>query len=297
MPHRHLLFRSKASEKVLRLQLVLLAGLLLRPGTASAHHEAIFGPQSSLVLSADRFVSFQVFGRELGSLDAKTNETTTLVSAGVRVSKRLPVTFTAIVPYSWISERGQSRTSGSEDIVLGLRYRHDLKGLQEKWDREGNFVMGMGAFELNNGNIDHRAWSGPLEPMGAVLASLERGKWSAIGYTVAHVNVEDSEGHKDGDTLFVGGGLAFTPNEDFDSGRLISYQAGWSFEHYSRDWAHGGPDVNTGGDEFLLHPTLVYSPGHNVLVFGIVSVPVWRAFKDAAAQDAYRFGAGVLYAW
>jgi hypothetical protein len=61
---------------------LLLAGVLLCPAVIDGHHEAIFGPQSSLVLSADRFVSLQVFTRELGPSDAKTNETTTLVSAG-----------------------------------------------------------------------------------------------------------------------------------------------------------------------------------------------------------------------
>lgn len=278
-------------------RVLLVTRLLFQPASASAHHEAIFGPQSSLVLSADKFVSLQVFSRELGTPDSKTRETTTLVSAGVRVSKRLPLTFSAIVPYSWISERGQARASGAEDIVLGLRYRHDLKGLQEKWDREGNFLMGMGAFELNNGTIDHPAWTGPLDTMGAVLGSLERGKWSAIGYAVARFNVEDSDGNKNGDNFFAGGGFAYTPNEDSQTGRLFSYQAGWSFEHYSRNRVNGQPDPNTGGDALLIHPTVVYSPGHGLLLFGIVSVPVWRDFKDSAAQDRYRFGTGAVYAW
>jgi hypothetical protein len=275
----------------------LLAGLFAGPVSLKAHHEAIFGPQSSLVLSADKFLSLQVFSRELGTFEAKTRETTALVSVGLRLSKQRPLTFTAILPYSWISERDKAGISGAEDILVGLRYRHDLKGLQEKWDREGNFLMGMGAFELNNGSIDHRAWRGPVDSMGAVLGSLEWGKWSAIGYTVARFNVEDSEGNKDGNNVFLGGGLAFTPNEDFQTGRLISYQAGWSFEHYSRHRIAGRPAHNTGGEEFLLHPTVVYSPGHRLLFFGIVSVPLWRDFQDPAQQDAYRFGTGVVYAW
>ena len=45
---------------------LLLAALLVRPAFLNAHHEAIFGPQSSLVLSADKFVSVQVFSREAG---------------------------------------------------------------------------------------------------------------------------------------------------------------------------------------------------------------------------------------
>jgi hypothetical protein len=121
--------------------------------------------------------------------------------------------------------------------------------------------------------------------MGALLGSLERGKWSAIGYTVARFNAEDSEGNNNGDSLFLGSGLAYTPNEGVHTGRLFSYQAGWSFEHYSRDRVKRQPDANTGGDEMLIHPTVVYSPGHGLLFFGIVSVPVWHDFKDVTAQD------------
>jgi len=276
---------------------LLLAGLLVRPAFVHAHHEAIFGPQSSLVLSADKFVSVQVFSREAGISASKTRETTGLVSTGVRVSRRLPLTFTAILPYSWISPRGQAGTSGTEDIVLGLRYRHDLKGLQTQWDREGNFLMGMGAFELNNGTIDHPAWTGHLDTLAAALGSLEWREWSAIGYSVGRHNVEDSGGNKDGDMISVGGGLAYTPGEDFQTGRLLSYQAGWSLEHVSRDRVDGQPGLDPGGNAFFVHPTLVFSPGHNLLFFGMVSVPVWRDFEDPASQEGSRLGTGVLYAW
>jgi hypothetical protein len=130
-----------------------------------------------------------------------------------------------------------------------------------------------------------------------VLGSLERGKWSAIGYAVGRFNVENAEGSKDGNSLFAGGGLAYTPNEDSRTGRLISYQAGVSFEHYAHNRDSGRIDTNTGGKEVLLHPTLVFSPGHDLLFFGVASIPIWRDFKDPAAQDRYRFGTGVLYAW
>jgi hypothetical protein len=276
---------------------LLLAGVLVRPAVLNAHHEAIFGPQSSLILSANNFVSVQVFSRVAGTSDSKSRETTGLVSTGLRVTRRLPLTFTAILPYSWISTSAHSATSGAEDVVLGLRYRHDLKGLQAKWDREGNFLMGMGAFELNNGTIDHRAWSGPLDSLAAALGSLEWGPWSAIGYTLGRVNVEDSARNKDGNIVSVGGGVAYTPDEDFQTGRLFSYQVGWSFEHRGRDRVDGQPGSDTGGNELFLHPTFVYSPGHDLLLFGMVSVPVRREFEDPASQDGYRFGTGVLYGW
>ena len=59
----------------------------------------------------------------------------------------------------------------------------------------------------------------------------------------------------------------------------------------------GAGDPNTGGKELLVHPTLVYSPGHGVMFFGLVSVPVWRDFKDPVEQDRFRLGTGVIYAW
>jgi hypothetical protein len=83
--------------------------------------------------------------------------------------------------------------------------------------------MGMGAFELNNGTIDHQAWTGPLDTMGAVLGSLERGKWSGIGYTVARFNVcgapnvEDSEG-RTATTFSSGVGWRTPPMKIFKQG-------------------------------------------------------------------------------
>jgi hypothetical protein len=233
----------------------------------------------------------------VGIAGASKRETTTVVTTGIRMSERRPLAITAILPYSWIAQPGQAHISGVEDVLLGLRYRYELKGLQQKWDREGNFVIGTGALELNNGVIDHGSWTGPLDTMGAILASLERGKWSVIGYSVARFNLENADGDKAGDNLFAGGGVAYTPNEDFETGRLFSYQMGWSIEHYARDRVAGQLDDHSGGDELLLHPTFAFSPGHGVLVFGMASVPVWRDFADRTAQDAYRVGTGLVYAW
>jgi hypothetical protein len=59
----------------------------------------------------------------------------------------------------------------------------------------------------------------------------------------------------------------------------------------------GQSDPNSGSDEILLHPTFVYSPGHGLLFFGMASLPVWQDFRDAATQDRFRVGTGVVYAW
>lgn len=96
---------------------------------AGAHHEAIFAPQSSLFLSTDRFLGVQAFSKQTG----RTQETTTLVSVGVSPLNGVPLTFTAIAPYSFITGLdGEMSKSGFEDLIVGARYRYDLKGLQER---------------------------------------------------------------------------------------------------------------------------------------------------------------------
>lgn len=47
---------------------------------AEAHHEAIFGPQSALVLSGSRYFTAQVFTRQTGPKDERVQET--IVSDG-----------------------------------------------------------------------------------------------------------------------------------------------------------------------------------------------------------------------
>ena len=84
----------------------LVVSLCLAPGLALAHHEAIFGPQSSLVLSAPALASLQSYSRRLGSGDTSKQESTLLHSAGVTPIARVPLSFTAILPASSIDSLG-----------------------------------------------------------------------------------------------------------------------------------------------------------------------------------------------
>src|SRR5436309_13692947 len=88
------------------------------PTMADAHHEAIFGPQSSLLYSLDRFVSVQVFSRQTGPSTQKTQETTGVIAAGANPLKGVPLTVTAIAPASLINQldAGSSR-AGLEDMT------------------------------------------------------------------------------------------------------------------------------------------------------------------------------------
>jgi hypothetical protein len=101
-----------------------VVGVLALGGVARAHHEAIFGPQSSLVLRAPAFVSVQTYTRGLGPAGARTEETNLLVSAGLQPVASVPLSFTAIVPASYIT--GPNGKIGLEDMVLGARWRQGL---------------------------------------------------------------------------------------------------------------------------------------------------------------------------
>ncbi|MGH2568529.1 MAG: hypothetical protein ACRDGA_09335 [Bacteroidota bacterium] len=283
-------------KKVFVLGLTTLS--LFLPATGRAHHEAIFGPQSSLMLSAKRFVSLQFYSRQTGIARQRTQESTGLISFGFTPVENLPLAITMIFPYSRIQALDAGgKQSGVEDAVLGLRYRYDLDGLNRRWNSEGNFLMAMAAVEVNNGSIDHPAWQGPTDLMVGVLGSFERDEWSTIGYAYYRHHGRNVDDSRAGYNLFLGGGLAYTPFEDHNTGRLISYQLGVSYEIYGTDDFASGKDMTTGGKGLLLHPTVVYSPGQHVLFFGQVSAPVWQQYRAELDRDRFRVGVGVVYAW
>jgi hypothetical protein len=268
----------------------------LAPGSALAHHEAIFGPQSSLVLSAPAFASLQSFSRRLGSGDARTQESTLLLSAGVTPSSRVPVSFTAIVPASSIdSLGGGGARRGLEDIILGARYRLDLSALQDRFGKEGNFILGMAAVEIPTGSIDHASMRGPLDVMGSLLGSVERGAFSGIAYGFYRRHGTTADGLRAGDNLFVGGGAAWTPFDDPKTERLLSLQLGASYETYFQSRQNGTALPGTGGSGLYSHLTTVWGPGGQTLLFATLSLPVVQDYPNPAEANNWRAGAGLVY--
>jgi hypothetical protein len=238
--------------------------ILFAAGPSSAHHEAIFGPQSSLVLSSPEFISLQAFSRRFST---GVQETTPLLSFGFTPVAGLPLSFTAIVP---ATDRGGKWTR--EDMILGSRYLQRLGGA------EGNFLMGVAAIEPPTGNTDHPSFDGSFIFQGAALASAERGPFSGIAYGYWR-----SSGNRKPENLFFGSGLAWTPIDD-GHGHLFSAQLGASYEISF--------DV---GNQLLLHPTIVFAPGGSLLFFAVVSLPVHRHMTNPALQDDYRLGAGAIF--
>jgi hypothetical protein len=282
---------------VKRVALAVLAGVVFPPGVALAHHEAIFGPQSSLVLSAPAFVSLQSYSRRLGTGAAGTQESTLLLAAGITPVERVPLSFSAILPASSIDSVGGTGGArrGLEDIILGVRYRLDLPGLKERFGKDGNFILGMAALELPTGSIDHASGSGPLDSMAALLASVERGAFSGIVYGFYRHHGTADDGYHIGDNLFVGGGGAWTPFDDPKSERLFSLQLGVSYETYFQNQQSGTALAGTGGRGVYAHPTVVWGPGGHILLFGMVSVPVAQDYANPSELNRWRAGLGLVY--
>ena len=272
------------------------AALAARPTPARAHHEAIFGPQSSLVLSAPSFASLQTFSRQLGTAGARTQESTMLLSAGVSPFRTVPLSFSAALPASSIDtlDGAGGTRRGMEDEILGARYRFDLRGLQERFEKDGNYVMAMAAVELPTGSVDHAAFRGPLDGMTALSAGIERGPLSWNGYGFYRRHGSDA-GSRAGDILFLGGGMAYTPFDDPVRERLVSLQLGLSYELYARNLESGALVPQSGGRGLYLHPTLVWGPGGRMLVFATTSLPAYEDYRDPADNNRWRVGVGLIF--
>ena len=264
---------------------------------ARAHHEAIFGPQSSLVLSAPSYASVQTFSRQLGTAGARTQESTMLLSAGVTPFRSLPLSVSVALPMSSIDtlDGGDASRRGLEDAILGLRYRLDLTSLQERFGKDGNYVMGMAAVEVPTGSVDHAAFRGPLDGMAAATVGIERGPLSWNGYGFYRLHGRDSDGARAGHNLFLGGGMAYTPFDDPVRERLVSLQLGFSYENYGRSTVSGAPVPDSGGSGLYLHPTVVWGPGGRILLFATTSLPAVEDYRNPADNNRWRVGAGIIF--
>lgn len=264
---------------------------------ARAHHEAIFGPQSSMVMSAPTFASVQTFSRQLGTAGARTQESTMLLSAGVTPFRSVPLSLSLALPMSSIDTLDGDAASrrGLEDAILGVRYRFDLTGLQKRFGKDGNYLMGMAALEVPTGSVDHATFHGPLDGLTAVTAGIERGPLSWNSYVFYRRNGTDAAGAHAGDNLFLGGGMAYTPFDDPARERLISFQLGLSYEIYARNTLAGAAVADSGGRGLYLHPTVVWGPGGHILLFATTSLPVFEDYRNTADNNRWRAGAGIIF--
>ena len=261
---------------------------------AEAHHEAIFGPQSSAVLSADRFASAQVFTRETGPRSNRKRQTTTVFSAGMQPFRR-PLSVALVVPVSFVggTSTAPGRT-GVEDALISARYRLEPASFTRALGLDESYFMGVGGVELPTGTFDHDFGKGAVGAIAAGLMNVEKRPFSAIGYAYYH-HAGVYKGTRENRNVFVGGGAAWTPIDDLDTGRLVSFQVGVSHERTFAQEQNFSPLPNSGGSGVFLHQGVVWGANEHVQLFGLLSLPVSQQWRSTEDQQRFRLGAGAIF--
>jgi hypothetical protein len=169
---------------------------LVTTSPAFAHHEALFGPQSSLAVESDGFISVQSHAHAYGIHGARTNEATYILSAGLTPIAGVPWSFVLVQPFTYQTTAAPTPPGSAgpfsacdgclrrENNLVSTSYRFDFRSLNEAWGREGNFALLSFALEAPTGSKDYPAFEGPFNFIAAGMAGLEWRSFSlvAIGY-------------------------------------------------------------------------------------------------------------------
>jgi hypothetical protein len=277
--------------------LAALAALTTVP--VSAHHEAMFGPQSAAVLSPTIFVAAQVFDKEEGTDQEKRRETTTVYSVGFTPLKKQPLSVAFVLPVTFAGGVADPSTPGSasrgfEDTVLTARYRLNAPGLASSLGLDQSYVMGVGGLEMPTGTIDHPFGHGAFGEIAAGLFSVEKRPIAAIAYVYYHHRgVHD--GLRDSGNMFAGGGIAYTPIDDDAKGKLFSLQLGLSYENTFASEQNGVPLAESGASGVFVHPGIVFSVTPALQFFGLVSLPVTQQWNSIVDRQRFRLGTGIIW--
>jgi hypothetical protein len=266
--------------------------VLMAAARVDAHHEALFGPQSALALSGEKYFTAQVFTRQTGPREERVQETTTVLSVGVTPSRR-PISIAVVVPFSVIASGPGGRQVGLENAIVAARYQFQLPRLANAFGVEESSVMALGGIELPTGTIDHHFGEGAPAVVAAGTFSVERRPFSAIGYGFIHRYAERDLLRESGNR-FVGAGVAWTPLDDEPRGRLFSLQLGVSPETTFREHFDGAPRTGTGGWALVAHPTVVVAVSPHVLLYALTSLAIADAWNDPADRERMRIGAGAM---
>ena len=80
---------------------VLAAGIVFASSKrAGAHHEALFGPQSSLAVESEGFVSLQAHEHVFGTGDSYDQETNYILSGGITPFRKIPWSFAVVQSFT-----------------------------------------------------------------------------------------------------------------------------------------------------------------------------------------------------
>jgi hypothetical protein len=278
---------------------------LVSPTPAWAHHEALFGPQSSLAVESEGFVSLQAHEHVFGVGNSYDQETAYIVSAGVMPFRSLPWSFTLVQSYTYENARApQGEQTGPlsscggcvarENLLVSTSYRFDFTGLQRATSKDGNFALVSAAIEPPTGEKDYALLHGPVNYIFAAMAGVEWNHFATVGLGYYRLNTPDDMGSKKGNNWLAGLGFAYTPVDE--SVRMISLQMGLAAELHDAD-VIGGADLVSGGWEVFASPTVVWMPAARTRFFMYVSVPVAQGYLADYQVDHWRAGLGVIYSF
>ncbi len=203
---------------------VAAAATVLRifsPALAEAHHEALFGPQSSLAVESEGFVSLQAHEHVFGVGSTYDQETAYIVSAGVSPFRHLPWSFTLVQTYTYENARtpqgnqaGPESSCGGcvarENVLVSTSYRFDFTGLKRATGKDGNFALLSAAIEPPTGEKDYAPFHGPVNYILAAMAGVEWSHFSTVGLGYYRLNAADGSGSKKGNNWLAGLGFAYT---------------------------------------------------------------------------------------
>ena len=266
---------------------------------AFAHHEAMFGPQSSAVLSPGIFLSALVFDKETGKGDQERRETTTVYSIGFKPVKKQPLSMAFVVPMTFAGGAADpnspgARSRGLEDMLVSARYRIEAPGVAKAFGVEESYVMAVGGVELPTGTFDHDFGKGAFGEIAAGLWSLEKRPFATIAYVYYH-HRGVYEGVRDSGNTFAGGGLAYTPIDDEEHGKLFSMQLGLSYERMFQSEDNGLIVPDSGASGVFIHPGLVFDITPTLQAFTLVSLPLTQTYNSIVDRQRFRFGTGIIW--
>ena len=280
--------------------------VLLAARAAGAHHEALFGPQSSLAVESEAFVSLQGHEHVTGVGASATQESTYILSAGITPFRAVPWSVTLVQAYTFQTtpsptgnQTGPFSSCGGcfsrENMLVSTSYRFDFAGLQRLTGKDGNFALVSGSLEPPTGAKDYPAFRGPWNGILAAMAGIEWSHFSTVALGYYRLNATDASGSKKGNNWLGGLGFAYTPLDAHDG--LFSVQLGLAAEVHERDVLGGNEIAASGGAELFTSPTVVWSPEAHMRFFTYVSLPVTQSYRSPSQEDRWRAGVGVIYSF
>jgi hypothetical protein len=284
---------------------VSLVAMLLLPIAARAHHEAMFGPQSSAVLSPGMFISLQMFDREDGKGLYRHRETTSVYSLGVKPWTN-PLSFAVVAANTREAYTYLGSTTQFEDPLISARYRVDAPGIAKRLGVQESYVMGVGGLEVPLGNKDHAAGHGPFGEIAAGLFSVEKRPIAMIAYGYYHhpgaynngmtaqVDGTNLTVTKQNGNFFTGTGVAYTPIDNDAIGHLFSMQLGLSYEKTFAMEQLGKPVAGTAANAVMMHPGVVFQTNPRFQFFALVSLPLSQQAESLDYNQRFRLGFGTI---